>query len=636
MKRSERILLTVLAVSLGVFVILPGVWKVVSGPVTEQRIELEAAESQLQKANDSFDISIARIKRMVVFKEQSLSSNSSQGALAYQQWLTDQAEIVAGFSNPEVGPERISLSRDKTYVAVRMRVTGEGTVEQLRRFLYRFHRANVLHRLVSLTVEAKNNSTNPRVSIRLLAEALSLRDAPIKGATLFARTKVATVNEDSPGLLTVASNDGFPEKAPFEIRIGDTYHQVVDVTTDGWQIAIAEDQEIAFSADDLVEFSPIHPNFRDATEDQFDAMIKLNPFAKPAPYQPRLDLIGTKIVNRGATLELTAKATGFDLTAGDPVFEVTSELPAGMTLADGKLTWAPTADLEADDYTVAIRATAAGLREPLEAEFTLTLKNVNRPPQLEIPDGLVASLGQAMSFQVSATDDETATDALRYALTGEVPNGAEIDAETGEVNWTPPADLTPGTVTIAIQVKDDGDPAQAVVVPASVEVQDDRALFTYLTSSVAADGDRQAWLYDRSTDKRVILREGGQLEYAGFDAFVLSIGDNFVLLQQDNDTLRLKIGKNLRQAEVVARLEPKPAQPPVLPDAAPVKETGADQEPAAAPATDSATPLDKPAEPSPDKATADEPAPAEPAPVPPAADKPVDPESPASDESPLP
>ncbi|MFT4556852.1 MAG: hypothetical protein ACI92S_002206, partial [Planctomycetaceae bacterium] len=161
MKRSEKLLATVLLVSVGAFVIIPWIWQAFRGPVAAQETALQKATEKLDKAVGQFDIARASVQSMTLFKEQSLSSNSAQGALAYQQWLTDLAEIVADFKGAEVTPERISPSRDNSYVAVRLRVTGEGTIEQLRTFLYRFHRANVLHRISSMVAEAQNNSSRP-------------------------------------------------------------------------------------------------------------------------------------------------------------------------------------------------------------------------------------------------------------------------------------------------------------------------------------------------------------------------------------------------------------------------------------------------------------------------------------------
>ena len=99
MKRSEKQLALALLACVGIFVVVPWIWKAVRGPVADQEIALERATDKLQKAADEFDIARASILSMRTFKEQSLSSNSAEGALAYQQWLTDLAEIVAAFKN---------------------------------------------------------------------------------------------------------------------------------------------------------------------------------------------------------------------------------------------------------------------------------------------------------------------------------------------------------------------------------------------------------------------------------------------------------------------------------------------------------------------------------------------------------
>lgn len=589
MKNSEKQLLIALAACLGVFVGVPFVWRTVAGPVVELQKDVDKAGDDIKKQNDLFDLGRARLTAMAVYKEQSLSSHASQGALAYQQWLTDLAEIVGGFSEPKVEPDRISAPKNKPYVIVRMSIKGESTLEQVRTFLYRFHRANVLHRMVSLKLDAQNNSSSPRVAVTIMTEALSLKSAEVKGATLFPRSSVATVSKDQAALITLAETDGFPKEAPFEVRIGADYHQVVAISDDGWQLEVADGEDLSVSVDDKIEYSPVHPDYTDATEEQFAALIEKNPFAKPAPYRPRLDLVGDKSVVHGSTLNLTAKASGFDLKAGAPDFSAISELPAGMTLEGDKLTWAPPTELEAAEYKVTIRTTAAGLREPLESEFTLTLRKVNKAPELEVPGELVAVLGQAMTFSVSGSDEETAADALRYSLGSGAPEGAALNETTGEFTWTPSPEMNPGIVNIPIQVVDDGDPAQTTTVQAAVNVQDDRAMFTYLTGSVATNNVREAWLTDRSTDTRVDLFEGGQLQYAGFDALVLTIGDDFVLLQQENDTLRIDLGDTLREAIVIASLEPEPEPTETEEPAEPVGATTESE--AAEPAAETTEPV---------------------------------------------
>lgn len=556
MKRSEKLLALALLACVGTFVVVPWIWNAFRGPVAEQESALERATDRLQKSIDEFDIARASIQSMRIFKEQSLSSNSAEGALAYQQWLTDLAEIVAEFDDAEVTPERISPSRDNSYVAVRLRVTGGGTIEQLRTFLYRFHRANVLHRISSMLVEARNNSSRPQLDIRITTEAIALRDAPAKGPTLFPRTTITAVNnDDGPARLEVASVEGFPESAPFELRIGPNYYNVADI--DGLSLLLDPDdgETVSATPDDIVELSVVNAEFEQIAITEYDALIEKNPFAKPAPYRPRLDLIGSKKIARNETTSLTAKVTGIDSAAGEVDFKLLSELPAGMTFENGTLNWAPPADLAPGDYSVTVRADGGGLLEPIESEFTVTLADVNKPPVLTVPENLVATLGQTTTTTLEATDPETPTEELKFALAEDAPEGATLNAETRELTFTPPATGEPGDVTINVTVTDAGSPAQSATVPLKFTVQDDKAQFTFMEGVVAADNVPEAWLRDKSTNTKMVLHEGDDLNYAGFKAIVLSIGNDFLLMQQANETLRLNVGQNLRQSVVIARLE---------------------------------------------------------------------------------
>jgi hypothetical protein len=611
MKRSEKLLASVLLVSVGVFVIVPWIWQAFRGPVAEQESKLRTATENLDKAVGQFDIARASVKSMTLFKEQSLSSNSAQGALAYQQWLTDLAEIVAEFKDAEVTPERISPSRDNSYVAVRLRVSGEGTIEQLRTFLYRFHRANVLHRISSMTAEAQSNSSRPRLTIRITTEAIALRDAPAKGPTLFPRTTISSVSsDDGPPGIELASVEDFPAEAPFELRIGQNYYNVADIDGNKLLLELEEGQNVEASEEDIVELSVVHPDFKEIAISEYDTLIEKNPFAKPAPYRPRLDLIGSKSVGRGKTLSLSAKVSGADTTADDVEYKILSELTDGMTFEEGKLNWEPPAKLAAGEYAVKLLATGGGLREPIEAEFQLKLTDVNNPPVIVLPENLVATLGQGITTKLAATDSETPAEELKFALAEGAPEGAVFNAETKELTFTPPAEGEPGEVTINVTVTDAGEPAQTATAAIKVTVQDDKAQFTFMEGVVAADSVPEAWLRDKSTNTKMILHEGDDLKYAGFDAVILTIGNDFLLMQQADETIRLAVGQNLRESIVIAKLDPPredaktddsvdgPAAPPKAEDSEPEKTPSpAAVKPAASPTTSgvkNATPAEVP------------------------------------------
>lgn len=663
MKTSEKRLAGGLGGVCVIYLAFQVVWPAISGPMTEAQGKLDAATKVYDAESEKVDIAMGRIREdMTLMKEQSLSSNVSEASLGYEQWLSSLAEDVAKFRAPKVSRETTSPSRDNAFVAIKIRVTGQGTMKQLRQFLYRFHRANVLHQISSMTIEALDNSSNPLLDIVVIADALSMRDAAIKGPTLFPRSEVITVEDDPDRRLTVADGTaGWSKETPFEIRVDDQYltvlervHQIWEIKGTGakaasgatvtlveklsdaeppydepvekedakdgsekdegkapakevtttlaaaWDgesntITVAmpegfepgrlkvrigsstvdvvarrevwriDDQQFRADAGKIVEASPPNPDMKDVTLAEFDALLDLNPFAKIRTLPPNFLLTGERRVERGNSSVLTPIVQNLGPNAPAPQFEILSELPAGMTFAENKLNWTPPEDMEPGEFDIKIRAKSDVLPEPLEESFkvSLTVTKNNDPPVLWPPEKpVIGVLGQALSFSVTATDNETAVEDLRFSAGANFPDGALVNATTGEVSWLPGDDVQPGTVEFPINVTDTGDPQQTTSQTISVEMQEDRAIYTYLTASIAADDNRQAWLYDRSSNKRVIVQEGDAFQFAGFDALILSIGRDFILMQQDRDTLRLDIGDSLRQAVVIATApepEPEPA-----------------------------------------------------------------------------
>lgn len=677
-------------------------------PVIMAEKSLDLAEVALEAEELNVIAALAKVRTMELHKDQSLSSNVSEASLGYEQWLSDLAENVAKFRDPEVSRETTSPSRDNSYVSIKIRVAGRGTMKQLREFLYRFHRANVLHQISSLTIDAVDNSSNPLLDIVLMADGLSLRSAPAKGPTLFARSEVISVEDGPDGdlrqLAIADATAAWPEETPFEIRVDDKFltvleraHQVWEIEGTGtkakagatvtlveekaeegdtatksapkadskvadadskkvapptktavttklvnawdgesgtiaveiaegfapgrlqiqiggdtlevvarrevWQI---DDQKFRASEGTIVEASPVRDEFKDVSIEKFAALLDLNPFARTRTIPPDF-ILPRDPVKRGETVVMTPRVN-LGPNAAPPKIEVVSELPPGMTFADGNLTWVTTEEMEPAKFDIVLRATSDDLESPLEEKFDVAIyvpEVKNEPPVPSAPEGdVVAILGQPVKFQVTAVDLETPAEELRFAAGANFPEGATVDATTGEVSWTVPEDGQPGPVEFPITVVDAGTPPQSGAVTVSVDVQEDRAIFTYLTASIAAsiagNDQRQAWLYDRSSNKRVILEEGDEFEFAGFEALVLSIDRDFMTMKQERNTLRLDIGNSLREAVVIATA-PDPKETEAELDALLKGLDDAEAKPGEAKPT---TPGELPATSTPDKGTA--------------------------------
>ena len=574
MQQREKLLGTVFAGVIGAFFIVPSIWSWFNGPVDDLLAELSIAESKTQKKDNEADQARIKQQRLKDWKSRSLSPKPQEAALQYQQWLTDLAEEVAEFSNVQVAPEAPSAAANQPFVAVRFRLKAEATLAQVRLFLFRHSQSDLLHGITLLKLDSPATSGNPKLTVIMQFEALSLRDAPPRGPTLLARTEVAeewktTANpagkaEASPlPVLRVKSTDGFPEKGPFLIRVARHYFEVTEANSTVWTLkpdansADVKAAVIELVDGETVELVKVHPDFAKRTLKDFDPILKQNPFLKPIPYAPKLDFVGAKVVSKGGSMELLCKAVGFDLGAGEPVYALSGEPPKGLTLdaRTGKLKWKPDAEQPLGDLSLKVTASAEGLKEALTESLTLTLKQTNMAPKFAAMTDRHAVLGKEFILPVLATDEDS-DGKLTYSLGAGAPEGAKIDAATGEFRWTPPATMVPGSVKVTVQVADAGVPPATTSQEITIKIGDDLAQFTVLTGIIVSEGKKEFWLSDKSTNKRLVLREGENLKYADVDAVVERIEPKYVLLKKDDAVWRLNLGENLkslRKIEVVAQ-----------------------------------------------------------------------------------
>jgi hypothetical protein len=78
---------------------------------------------------------------------------------------------------------------------------------------------------------------------------------------------------------------------------------------------------------------------------------------------------------------------------------------------------------------------------------------LNRAPVIESEPRLSATVGEAYSYTVSATDDDSGQ-ALTYSLQSGAPRGMTIDGSSGEIQWIPGEQQTGQSFTVVVVVRD--------------------------------------------------------------------------------------------------------------------------------------------------------------------------------------
>ncbi len=178
---------------------------------------------------------------------------------------------------------------------------------------------------------------------------------------------------------------------------------------------------------------------------------------------PGLGPIGSLVVTQGQTLRVEINAT--DPNAASQILTYhfgASPLPGTSLYSSnnvGYFTWVPRPG-QSGAYVISIWVEDNGLPR-LRATNTLSVfveaTNTveNTPPVITQIPNQSATVGQLLSFTVSATDAQMPPQVLSYSLEPGAPSGATIHPQTGVFSWTPAAT---GTNPITVRVEDNGVP----------------------------------------------------------------------------------------------------------------------------------------------------------------------------------
>ncbi|MEM7164727.1 MAG: malectin domain-containing carbohydrate-binding protein [Planctomycetota bacterium] len=153
----------------------------------------------------------------------------------------------------------------------------------------------------------------------------------------------------------------------------------------------------------------------------------------------------------------TYQATAVDQNIGDVVTFSMAPFPGATMSPGGLLTWTPSA---AQVGVNALTVTATdGHGESTDQDFIVSVVSApnNMPPVFDFPPVTTATVGRQYIHNAHATDSDpgnTVTHTLQVA-----PAGAQIDAATGVITWTPSSDQVADNLFV-VRATDDGSPVQ--------------------------------------------------------------------------------------------------------------------------------------------------------------------------------
>jgi len=183
----------------------------------------------------------------------------------------------------------------------------------------------------------------------------------------------------------------------------------------------------------------------------------------PSGSGPTLNPIGDRDVDEETLLAFTV--SGSDPGGGALTFSLdAASLAAGMTLdaTTGAFAWTPS---EAQDGVHSVTITVANAANETASEtFSITVREVNRPPVLDTLLNQSLLWLATFSFTVTASDPDTVNpgavpNTLTYSLDqNSLSKGMSIDATTGKLLWVPNP-MQEGVHQVTVTVTDDGTPS---------------------------------------------------------------------------------------------------------------------------------------------------------------------------------
>ena len=176
---------------------------------------------------------------------------------------------------------------------------------------------------------------------------------------------------------------------------------------------------------------------------------------------PRIyPVIEPQNINEQEEFSLTIPVEDNDIPANTFTFSMTGA-PAGAVLNSetGEFTWTPTEEQGPGVYTFTVKVCDNGTPSLCaQQNLAITVHEVNASPEFKYPieDQTIDEL-VSFSWNFKAIDPDQPEQTMSYSAEN-LPDGATLNATTGEFEWTPTEVQGPGTYTITVKACDSFDP----------------------------------------------------------------------------------------------------------------------------------------------------------------------------------
>ncbi len=560
MQTREKLLAGALAGVVGLWFGVPLLERTLVEPLNDLEIQ-ETALVESVDLKSAKRLELARADNdLKNWRNISLPPDPQDAQRLYQEWLIDLAQM-SGLAITKVSIDR-RVPEGDTFSTVPITLEAKGTLQELTLFLDRFESINLLHRISRCDVTSSASEGNPKLSLVITAEGISILNAAER-SRLFPETFGWGELERDSKELVVQEAEEFPKTPPFLVRIDDEIINVVSISEDKWELQRGVEKTFASAHGEnpIIELFPVQKT--NLIDDKLKKeMWSQSLFTKPAPlidYKPELVSTTPPPIMQGRNWTWKMDVKGWNPDNGTPLFQLL-EAPPGMSVEEktGTLNWRVPLDEPLGILAVEAIVWGEGNRNAgFASTLNLRIREPNQPPILTPPENIRFFLGRESRIDLKATDPDNEQERLTYTLEG-APEGMTINSTTGAIQWKPSEEMEPQQMTVLVTVKDSDEFPEQAKKSIAFSIEEDSAKYAYLIACIDRQPQgKEAWIFDRATNQKTVLHLGENVSIADLKMQVEEIGKDYLVVKRLEDLYRLEFEQPLSQMSLL----PRPPQP---------------------------------------------------------------------------